>query len=118
MPPGCQPGRDVDAAKLLNRLKMWPMVTIGAWLDENSKTFERKLMGVRSPSRHQLQWSICEVSLHHLASFAVVALISAIALSSSLKSWHMQRRGWTNHFHLRQRGQGMYLVSFLWAFLM
>jgi hypothetical protein len=45
----CQSGLDVDAAKLLNRLKMWPMVTIGAKLDENSKTFARKLMGVRSP---------------------------------------------------------------------
>jgi len=45
----CQAGLDVDAAKLLNRLKMWPMVTIGARLDENSKTFARKLMGVRSP---------------------------------------------------------------------
>ena len=40
-----QTGLDVDAAKVLNRLKMWPMVTIGARLDENSKTFERKLMG-------------------------------------------------------------------------
>jgi hypothetical protein len=52
----CQTGLDVDAAKLLNRLKMWPMVTIGARLDENSKTFERKLMGVRSPSRHHLKF--------------------------------------------------------------
>ncbi|MBF8299162.1 MAG: hypothetical protein HW397_211 [Dehalococcoidia bacterium] len=30
---------DVEAAKLLNRLTMWPMVTVGAWPAENSKTF-------------------------------------------------------------------------------
>ncbi len=28
---------------------MWPIVTVGARLAKNSKTFERKLMGVRSP---------------------------------------------------------------------
>ena len=30
---------DVDAAKSLNRLKLWPIVTIGPWPAENSKTF-------------------------------------------------------------------------------
>jgi hypothetical protein len=30
---------DVDAAKLLNRLKLWPIVTIGPWPAENSITF-------------------------------------------------------------------------------
>jgi hypothetical protein len=45
----CQTDLDVDASKLLNRLQTWPMVTVGARLAKNSKTFERKLMGVRSP---------------------------------------------------------------------
>ena len=30
---------DVDAAKSLNRLKLWLMVSVGAWPAENSKTF-------------------------------------------------------------------------------
>ena len=40
---------DVDAAKLLNRLKLWPMVTIGSWAAENSKTFGLTPVGVRFP---------------------------------------------------------------------
>jgi len=32
----------------------WPIVVLGARLDENSKTFERKLMGARSP-RHPFE---------------------------------------------------------------
>jgi hypothetical protein len=45
----CQKDHDGDLSKLLNRLQTWPMVTVGARPDKNSKTFERKLMGVRSP---------------------------------------------------------------------
>ena len=44
-----QTGLDVDAANLLHRLKMWPMVSVGSWPAENSKTFERKLVRVRPP---------------------------------------------------------------------
>ena len=45
----CQRDLDVEAAKVLNRLTMWPMVSVGAWPAENSKTFERKLVRVRPP---------------------------------------------------------------------
>ena len=33
MPNGtmCQKDYDVDASKLLNRLTVWPMVTVGSW---------------------------------------------------------------------------------------
>jgi hypothetical protein len=44
-----QTGLDVDAAKLLKRLQTWPMVSVGAVVAENSKTFGCKPMGVRSP---------------------------------------------------------------------
>ena len=40
---------DDDAAKLLNRLKLWPIVTIGSWPAENSKTFGLTPVGVRFP---------------------------------------------------------------------
>jgi hypothetical protein len=40
---------DVDAAKSLNRLKLWPIVTIGPWPAENSKTFGLTPVGVRFP---------------------------------------------------------------------
>jgi hypothetical protein len=40
---------DVDAAKVLNRLKLWPIVTIGSWPAENSKTFGLTPVGVRFP---------------------------------------------------------------------
>ena len=40
---------DVEASKLLKMLQRPPMVTDGTNLTKNSKTFERKLMGVRSP---------------------------------------------------------------------
>jgi hypothetical protein len=40
---------DVDAAKSLNRLKVWLMVTIGSWPAENSKTFGLTPVGVRFP---------------------------------------------------------------------
>ena len=43
---------DVNAAKSLNRLTLWPMVTIGAWPAENSKTFGLTPVGVRFPLRH------------------------------------------------------------------
>jgi hypothetical protein len=45
----CHMSYDVEASKLLKMLQTWPMVTVGAGPDENSKTFERKLMGVQSP---------------------------------------------------------------------
>ena len=35
----CQTDLDVDEAKSLNRLKLWLMVTVGAWPAENSETF-------------------------------------------------------------------------------
>ena len=44
-----QTGLDVDAAKVLKMLHTWPMVSVGAWPAENSKTFERKLVRVRPP---------------------------------------------------------------------
>jgi hypothetical protein len=44
-----QTGLDVDAAKLLNRLTLWPMVTVGPWPAENSKTFGLTPVGVRVP---------------------------------------------------------------------
>jgi hypothetical protein len=35
----CQTGLDVDASNLLKMLHTWPMVTVGPWPAENSKTF-------------------------------------------------------------------------------
>ena len=40
---------DVDAAKSLNRLTLWPMVSVGSWPAENSKTFGLTPVGVRFP---------------------------------------------------------------------
>jgi hypothetical protein len=40
---------DVDAAKSLNTLTVWPMVTVGLWPAENSKTFGLTPVGVRFP---------------------------------------------------------------------
>ena len=40
---------DVDAAKSLTRRKLWPMVSIGPWPAENSKTFWLTPVGVRFP---------------------------------------------------------------------
>ena len=41
----CQMSHDVEASKLLKMLQESPIVTVGARPSENSKTFERKLMG-------------------------------------------------------------------------
>ena len=35
--------------KLLNRLTLWPMVSVGSWPAENSKTFGLTPAGVRFP---------------------------------------------------------------------
>ena len=45
----CQTDLDVETAKLLKRPKMWPMVTVGPWPAENSKTFGLTPVGVRFP---------------------------------------------------------------------
>ena len=58
------------------------MATNGASLTKNSKTFERKLMGVRSPSRHHLKSGTClargvspsTIMVRNCASFVSVRL--------------------------------------------